>query len=706
MKYPKRSVGALREKTLPQFSLGINTRDGDNMHDSSLKSALNVWYSGGVLQTRPAFSYLTQQEFMSTGKVISTDTKTHSRITDGSYTLVSSSVVSSVESMKGDQTDLTSDEQSQEYETVIMQTVNFMWLNSLDTKLLPSITFSLENENAIGYFVCEHRGVLYCFFRNHIIYRIDPQKDNGWARVTTQDMYAPLMYVGGTPNGSGKIDFSLFEGRNILSPYYRMRFSALNPQTEQSQLLWQLPHKLPQNLKGVITATYTDTSGNTTTHTVNLKSGGSEFFQNEKAGPLYLFVKSDSTFGFSQSPDSTTPATLPLGEYLADNITLTATTDIDESIAERVYKSRVVCSFSGTSLVARGSSRLFLGGDDGILLYSGLDNPLYFPENCYQRVGDASKPITALSRFEDKLIIFKSHEIYYTYYASDTSITAEDILDSSELDYTALSVYFPLVCLNSSIGCDCPDTVLLCRNRLVFTHSSGKIYTLTGTNQYSAMQVYLLSDTADEKLSALPGEDLKGATAVCYDGYYVLCCGQRLFALMYLSHGFVNISSFSNNSRPVVPIFEWQLPQNYCGFLAPSGILALLPTIQDGTLKILVAKTKKGIGDDLSLDGQTVKSRAINSFIETKNYSLGTAGYRKTINRVVFNMSCSDEVVVRFMGEKSQSESRIYPAKEISSQIFLNPIGQTARLCLKLQSRGAWELDSISIIYKTSGGGY
>ena len=123
--------------------------------------------------------------------------------------------------------------------------------------------------------------------------------------------------------------------------------------------------------------------------------------------------------------------------------------------------------------------------DKALVVWSSLNNPLYFPENNYAYVGDKSQGVTTFGRQGENLIIFKEKSTYYSYYATNDSITADDLINQTVIDYEANSVYFPMIQLNANIGCDCQNTVQLCRNRLVWANSDGNVYTLYSNNQYS-----------------------------------------------------------------------------------------------------------------------------------------------------------------------------------------------------------------------------
>lgn len=88
-------------------------------------------------------------------------------------------------------------------------------------------------------------------------------------------------------------------------------------------------------------------------------------------------------------------------------------------------------------------------------MWSALNNPLYWPENNYARIGDNTQAVTALAQQGNTLIIFKEREIYYSEYVAST-LDAEDFVNGSVLDTEVNAAYFPVTPLSADIGCDCP----------------------------------------------------------------------------------------------------------------------------------------------------------------------------------------------------------------------------------------------------------
>ena len=65
--------------------------------------------------------------------------------------------------------------------------------------------------------------------------------------------------------------------------------------------------------------------------------------------------------------------------------------------------------YGGSTGGISGGSFLFMAGaEPNKLIWSDVDNPLYFPENNYLRVGSDSEKITKLAKMGNNLVIFNN----------------------------------------------------------------------------------------------------------------------------------------------------------------------------------------------------------------------------------------------------------------------------------------------------------
>jgi hypothetical protein len=131
------------------------------------------------------------------------------------------------------------------------------------------------------------------------------------------------------------------------------------------------------------------------------------------------------------------------------------------------------------------SNRIFFAGNNTAnYYYSDTANPEYIPILQYNNIGQNDDPISQMAIQNDTMILFKQRSIYGMTYGG--------------LSTAAIPIpLFPVVSLNSNIGCDCPKTVQLVDNKLVWTNSYFGVCTLV--NETTA----IVSDTVYRNVKPL-----------------------------------------------------------------------------------------------------------------------------------------------------------------------------------------------------------
>lgn len=190
---------------------------------------------------------------------------------------------------------------------------------------------------------------------------------------------------------------------------------------------------------------------------------------------------------------------------------------LDTDMRENLLACTAAAVFGGTN-----GTRVFLAGNGtATYFYSDLTSPDYFPENNYNVVGD-NTPITALALQYGVLIVFKESEVWQVSY--------------SESGGTDGRVSFPLKAVNRGIGCDCPGSVQLVNNSLVWLSSKVGVCILCSTQIEDERNVQVISrnimGTADRP-GLLQCEGLHDATSVDWKGKYWLRTGDKVWVWDY-----------------------------------------------------------------------------------------------------------------------------------------------------------------------------
>ncbi len=353
--------------------------------------------------------------------------------------------------------------------------------------------------------------------KNMRIYEYDAQNIL-WQNITSQNLYVPTVYKFGRGDSYTYSNLSFPvpeypESVNMLCERYKMYFTA-----DGTSYIFTTPFS--NFSKKFLTSVYCKVeieNGKKIGFYIsegNIDSGYTTY--NDKQVRMFF----DYEGGYISFDGFVPPYT---GKQ--NNIEITFT----EIRPENIYK---ICMMEKTAWYNAGDSgaRLCLAGNHlypSLLLLSAPDNPLYFPEANQFYIGEASQKITALSKQNKSLVVFKEKELYCGVFNSNK---------------------FTVSRLHSEVGCDLPNTVALCGNRIVWANSDKKLYTLNALSDYGAVAVYCISKKINSMLAL---ENFYGAAGYYYDDKYMLCLKDKIYlmdlsaSLLQSNREFVNAAAFS-----------------------------------------------------------------------------------------------------------------------------------------------------------------
>lgn len=734
MKFPSINKQPIRSINIPELSAGLNLRDGISaVNDNQLTDCKNIWFKDAILKTRPGTvqdATLEFDEFQSpnAGQVFPEYPKTENatRVAGGKrYTLIS---------------------QRTDYYHLIEtggnlypsnSHIQFFWVGSgrngvgysTVSERLPSISteYGTVFEN---HFVIQNKKTLYCFAElkdGGEIYKLEDGGDS-WVKLTDEDMYIPTVVTHCKAGGFASVREEdifrsggvLFEGYNFLGSYYKiigstycgekggdnhiMTYAVLRSTPGDSEIIGK-------KVKVEITNTY----GKKYVHQVTVSDSG---WSKETVSPgdgLYMFYAGGQIQFKKTTDDSGEVATITSSEYVEDNMVITAPCSNTKENLKKVFAMTRQMWFGGDAAGISGGSRVFLGAntdekEKSLVIWSGLNDPLYFPENCYAYVGNNSQSVTAFGRQSDMLVIFKERETYLTQYVRNSNITASDLINQNVVDYTASSVYFPIILLHSGIGCDCPDSIELCRNRLVWACTDGNVYTLCNENQYSERTIFKVSDMISRRLK---NESLHRAMSADIDGRYFLFADKHVYVMEYESYGYTYVASYSKaeDAQLRIPWWYWELPETaVCAFT-------------DGTeLIMLTEKSNEYYTNDYPVyrfeDGRATDGdgSAIVSALQTKIFDFGAPAYTKNVPlvNIAFGNNGGEPVTVSFVSESGSCGDEEVTLSESAEDEYspefvhnrqLRPVAHTVtRFGVRLECNGIMSVDAISLNYRLLGG--
>lgn len=737
MKFPKINKQPSRSVTVPKLSGGINLRDAVTMvQDNQLTDSKNMWYKDNILKTRPALQMVSALSYDRYTPSIAAGHESVD-VKDENATKVIDGKLCRLVSRHTEFKHLI-ETGGNLYNSV--SHIQFFWVGDGKTVQLPSIT----SDNSVcykNYFVVQNKKDLYCFCEKSSggdVYRLS-DGGSAWERLEdSEDIYAPIVLTHCKPQGSTTLSeaelikngAAMFEGYNLLGGYYRTIWSTFNKDAafavpdDNGNIFHMMEYSLLFDTGDCIgkkvTAKITKRDGKVYTHSVTIQPDPDKndwsIEQTSPGDSLYLGVK-DDLFAFLRSDGAY--ASIYEYDYVEDNMEVTAPCPNDSENYKKVFAMQKNIWFGGDAAGISGGTRLFLGGntdekEKSLVLWSGLNNPLYFPENCYAYVGNSNQAVTAFGRQNDTLVIFKERETFYTQYTRNSDITASNLINQNVVDYTASSVYFPIVQLHSAIGCDCPDTVELCRNRLVWACTDGGVYTLMTENQFSERNIYCVSDMIKRRLKK--ESSLEYARSLDWNGHYLLFVVSHVYVMNYESYGYVYASSYNktDDAQVMIPWWYWELPQTgmpKAAFLSGNSPICFFGGIYDYNSDINVLKLDENAVKD-SIAGET----DIPSMFLTKIFDFGMPHYFKNVPLInmAFGNNSGEPISVSFVTEQGEEQGETVALSESNKDEYSPEYVHNRQLrpCVRLINRigvraecdGAMSVDSISLDYRALGG--
>ena len=523
----------------------------------------------------------------------------------------------------------------------------------------------------------------------------------------TGKAYAPLVMVNGEPvdNQSSPVG-TLFEGYNMLTGAFRCWFTSIG-----QRVTYKLPtDKLTDNSGEDILIEYLDNGGLTHTWTIPYDSSKSSSYQQIGQEQLYAHVNRENGTIYFMGGTNILP--LPESET-RNNVKITAwKTDSDKN--ELICDMTISTWFGGDRSSTNGGTRLFLSGNrfhPGLVHWSDINNPLYFPENNYAYIGDKSSQVTAFGKQQNVLVIFKEHEMFYAEYVAGTPYTAEDVIEGRVVDVTSYAATFPITPINGYIGCDCPKTVRLCNNHLVWATSDGHVYTLASPNQYNQRNVQAVSQMIEPLLKDISFDEWEAAHAVDYRGHYLLQVAGKAFLFNYGDSGFLYSNSYykQETAQRNIAWYMWDIAVEgvkWIYAMAREDQIVFLGYAGDNFVSYIL--DDKADFDEMNpqVDGSEILTdkQKIPYLFQTKQFDFGAMERRKTIGSVYIRSGESTESQVTYILEKGEITDvrSLVPVMGVSRKT--PNISRERTFGMRLEGTGHAEFAGITIQYKLIGG--
>ena len=764
MKFPKMNRRRQASVTIPQLNGGINTRDNlSAIGDNQLTAVSNMWYHKGALRTRPGLYY--------TNNIAVNTTKPHTQLRQ----------VLDEETTLSISFNETAD--SDNYTVGVTSVL----INDPDDKAFRKNKSAFGSGcNVEAYptptaFGTKTKTGLLLYFCHGKIKTLDRASSNeGYGDYGDISPYVPTVMM----NGYGKeaettedSKASAYEDYNMLTRAFKCQFT-----TDGTSKTFILPTNNLGTKEGTDTIvailnltlynretqqlneyyiSLTNKYGRTTIMTA--KRNGVVIAEDDRNNPPTSFplenswgeldlyhgdgtevTKAELTVDFDfgsgtlyfesyveKTKDGNTSYEYGnnLPRVANNNLTVTAwrATEWDSEIYT-ICRMTKCTWFGGERSGIHSGTRLFVCGnpaEPNLIHWSGTNDPLFFPELNRARIGDKSQAVTGFGKQGDVLVIFKERQIYAAQYVAgeddDYSFAKENGVPIDT--YTAK---FPVSPVHSFIGCDCPNTIRLVNNRLVWMDSTGRVFMLTGTGQYSERNVREISQNIRSLLTAHSKEELRNAVGGELEGYYLLLVGKKIYALDTQMSGFANYSYYSDEEKAQKGLswYVWDLPEQleYTGMVSNGNTLRITTVIhaQNGDGNPVdrhdVHTAREDEPDQYSMksDG-TRRSYSIPCSFTTKLFDFGQVDTRKAVEQLYLDVADipGGEIKVSYLTESSVAEDActIVNRGDAAEQapgyvrtVRLTPnIHRAKQFGLRLTSEGSMAVENIIIKTRQQG---
>lgn len=759
MPRPYISNSSYYKLTVPELSGGVNLRDNISLiHDNQLTDCENVWYKDGMLRTRPSLKvtdynktddmYIINRFAAQLDEIIVYANEKNVRIEDGHlYFLV-----------------VTRSEQDVH--------VKYLTVSNPEKPVIDVVTIPILNSERINVF--QKGGDIYLFGSydkwapdDLPIFKI--WEENGvwkYARAEEKDeetgeiplkCYVPTVMINcpptSTQDSADKLisrGATMLEGFNLLGNRYKMLFnnaleyqSELSGNVESDALKFALLEDTLARENGkslfegqTVVAWVTNEQGAVTKHEVTINGSGasvetsvrSDGYKMHVFGKLVAFLDANGKQVWTAR-----------NKFLRNCIEIEAPCKNTEKNLKKVL-NMTFNEWYGGGEGLYGGMHLFMGGnteekEKSLVIWSDINKPLYFSENCYAYVGDKAQKVTAFGKQGESLVIAKEHEMYATEYTNNSQAVTEEAVQNQALVDITTDVIFPMYQVHGFIGCDCPKTMQLCRNRLVWAHSSGKVYSLVSATAYNERSVYEVSGMVERRLKGFAREKLQEALSADWQGHYVLMVDSKMFLMDYNTYGFSNVYSYSKNEDAESKIPWWIWDIEFPEKMASKSLTSIEDKLYFSTvvfvgngekpeavIEIMYFDGEGTIDNFPSIKGESkdeyereIISREIPTMLQTKFYDFGTPTMLKNIPKIelVFGTNGGAPITSTVITDKGESDTEIYiEAPEVDrysvghfeNKLIRPSIQRANRIALKFECKGDMAIDSMTILYKQLGG--
>ncbi len=376
------------------------------------------------------------------------------------------------------------------------------------------------------------------------------------------------------------------------------------------------------------------------------------------------------------------PYAIPvISTYNENNIKIMAGKDTQNGL-EQVVDSKC-------SLIADGRIYLAGGQNGNVLMTARCENPLYFPKMSTVQVGGEDE-ITALSLQNNKIIAFKQSETHSVTLRKGKIINEIGLLSDNDKTFKNSDTLHSELLLQN-VGCLYNGTVCKVGKNTVWLANDRNVYLIDSLAFDGAVKI---SDGIDVSTFLTPN-----SFAVSDGEYYILSSYNKALACCLTS--------------PQKPKwYPWQIDNEIMlrgGFCKNSTLYFLCSKGQE---EIFYVAAFNGDSDtEIYFDSgnkPTSKSKKIESFITTKNYTLSGLSHINTIESIYLALAGKGKLKIKINDRQIvdvdlRFSTDDYDKGEYKTVMLVPHLYNTESVKIEISSLDAFAVSDIEIFYRKTG---
>ncbi len=529
--------------------------------------------------------------------------------------------------------------------------------------------------------------------KDYAVYELSTDRTK-WIRLWKGDFYSPIIYINGRGMRYEEADNPYtgtpmaFEDPNMLTGDFRAYYTS-----DGISASFQLPVLELDDSK--ITARVYRSPGDYIEWNImpEESSGTTRFY-----GQDIVMTCNRKTGIVSFTVDGLEYAIPKMVYYNANNIKFSARKEVKENIAKII----------GSQSSFAYNSRIYICGNQTAPneVYSARSsNPLYFPTGSVAVIGDSS-PVNAIGVQNNKLVAFKTDEICRINLSEGNLYSRKELFVGEGIEFYR-SDNVSISSIHTAVGCDCPRTLRLCGNRLVWLNSNGTVYALATTAYGKENNVYEISLPIQKRLRQFSKKTLKKAFATEHQGKYLLFVDRTVFVMDYRVKAFGFSATYLDEQdvNRALAWYLWEMPDDMYITTAHSISKGIAAICQTKDMRLFYSVCFDGDKDIVMVynDENTVEKKEcpIKSRLTTGRMDFGCEERFKDLRFLCLCASSDNSIKLTLRGDQKTVTRQLRLPKTLDTVKLSAHLNGFGRVSMTIEGTGRFTIADTVFYYDT-----